>query len=158
MISFSKPNYFKNKNNLSKFFLIFFLSLQSASFAQAKTLQLTQRLSQILLSQNENAKPGNTQGSAGASKLTGAEQTLKDEVKLEKSWMMDKKKEDAIGKLISALDQKAHEKKNEKAKKSKKVSQSFDHKKVKQTRGKKNPQPQPSQESDPLFDDLFDSN
>ena len=155
MISFSKPNFFKPTNNLSKFSLIFFLSLQSVSLAQAKTPQLTQRLSQILLAQNENAKPANTTGPAGVSKPAGAEQTLKDEVKLEKSWIKDKKKEDSIGKLISALDQKAHEKKPVKAKKSKKVSQSIDHKKVKHIRGEKTPQSQPSQENDTLFDDLF---
>ena len=67
----------------------------------------------------------------------------------------DKKKEDSIGKLISALDQKAHEKKRVKAKKSKRVTQSIEHKKIKQIRGEKTPQSQSTQENESLFDDLF---
>ena len=154
MISSMKPNYIKRTNILSKFSLIFLISLQSASFAQAKTLQPIERPLQIILAQNETAKQATSPGSTNAPKLTGAEQT-KDEVKFEKSWIKDKKKEDSIGKLISALDQKAHEKKRVKAKKSKKVSQSIEHKKIKQIRGEKTPQSQSTQENESVFDDLF---
>ena len=155
MISTMKPNYIKRTNNLSKFSLIFFISLQSTSFVQAKTPQLVERPSQIILAQNETSKPATSPGSTNAPKLTGAEQTLKDEVKLEKSWIKDRKKEDSIGKLISALDQKAHEKKRVKAKKAKKVSQSIDHKNIKQIRGVKTQQSQATQENESLFDELF---
>lgn len=155
MISSMKPNYIKRTNILSKFSLIFLISLQSASFAEAKTLQPIGRPLQIIFAQNETTKPATSPGSTNATKLTGAEQTLKDEVKLEKSWIKDKKKEDSIGKLISALDQKAHEKKRVKVKKSKKVSQSIEHKKIKQIRGEKTPQYQSTQENESLFDDLF---
>jgi len=89
MISSMKPNYIKRTNNLSKFSLIFLISLQSANFAQAKTLQPIERPLQIILAQNETAKPATSPGSTNAPKLTGAEQTLKDEVKLEKSWIKD---------------------------------------------------------------------
>ena len=155
MISSMKPNYIKRTNNLSNFSLIFLISLQSANFAQAKTPDPIGRPLKIILAQNETAKPATSPGSTNAPKLTGAEQTLKDEVKLEKSWIKDKKKEDSIGKLISALDQKAHEKKRVKAKKSKRISQSTEHRKIKQIRGEKTPQSQPIQENDSVFDDLF---
>ena len=70
----------------------------------------------------------------------------------------EKKKEDSIGKLISALDQKTHEKKSPKVKKSQKPSQVMSHKKVKKTRSEKRPQSLPTQENDTIFDDLFGNN
>jgi len=134
-------NYFKSAINVSMFSLIFLLSLHCASFAQS-----------------ERGKEPNIPASAGATKPSDAQQILKDEVKLEKSWIKDKKKEDSIGKLISALDQKTHEKKSPKVKKSQKPSQVMSHKKVKKTRSEKRPQSLPTQENDTIFDDLFGNN
>jgi hypothetical protein len=58
------------------FSLIFLLSLHCASFAQS-----------------ERGKEPNIPASAGATKPSDAQQILKDEVKLEKSWIKEKKKE-----------------------------------------------------------------
>ena len=161
MISSIKLNYAQSGNNLGKFSLIFLLSLQASNFALAKTQVSESGRSHLQIAQNEPAKPVTLPGPAGAAKQPNGQQFIKDEINLDKSWAKDKKKEDSIGKLISALDQKAHEKKRVKAKnleKTPRASASSERLKVKKNIGAKTPQAQPVEDNDTLFDDFFSGN